>query len=63
MRQKRGNIFFNVHDPQAQVTLAGDISRILPKWQYLTMLHNPDLILQFSHFLGNFFKAQGNEML
>lgn len=52
LRDKRGDIAFKAKDPASGTTVAlAEAQALLTPLQYKMMLHNPDMIRQFSRFL------------
>lgn len=63
LMEKSGTIFFTVKDPISGKTGEYNANDILTPQQYKMMATQPDLILQFAHFIANEYKAQGYDSI
>ena len=59
LMEKAGYIEFKVVDAQTKKTIHVDNSEFLTRFQEKQMSFQPDFILQYAHFLHDFYKEQG----
>ncbi len=61
LTQKAGTTFFNVKNPKNGQSKEVELKKHLTPFQEKIMATQPDMILQFAHYLENHYKAKGIE--